>query len=440
VPPRQLLLLNGHPQQCATAGPVRRWCAPAQTYRYGVSVTDHQALAQALTAVQAADRAERVFAQVADWLFSAPMAQLLVEFGAQLPGAGSVNGKAGDMTGWLLPHEELPDWLDRIADGEAGSADRLSPGQVDILRRALVVERIAAENFNFRTRDGQQYRERVQAVAGDFTPEFRGRVLELTDQLGLVNPLDPQQPTQFGRYDKTLILGGGYLFPLLRAGYAARLRADGTDLGELSFLGSPRFLIEDPPEQSAAETYAPGAADEFDLMVGAAHAEFGLVSAGTVFLCGCSSAGEECPNWSCRGVEGAERTPSEYTHERRADLVDGVGRTVASVLSASTGRPPYRPDTSDTFSLWARYAKPSAGQRVLVITNQVFVPFQTFDALRRLYLPHAVDIDVVGYVADRGHAMLTAEYLLQETLSAVRSGRRLLVEAAQVLTGGQSIA
>jgi hypothetical protein len=394
-------------------------------------------MAQAQTVGQPADRAERVFALVADWLFSARMAQLLAEFGAQLPDVGSANGTAGDMAGWLLPHEELPDWLDRIADGEEGSVDRLSPSQVDILRRALAVERIAAENFNFRTHDGQQYRERAQAVAGDFTSDFRGRVLELANQLGLVNP---QQPARFGRYDKTLILGGGYLFPLLRARYATRLRAQGVDLGEVYFLGSPRFLIKDPPERPVAETYAPGATDEFDLMVGAAHAEFGLVSAGTVFLCGCSSACEQCPNWTCRDVEGAERTPPAYTHERHADLVDGSGRTVASVLSASTGRPPYRPDTSDTFSLWARYAKPSAGQRILVITNQVFVPFQTFDALRRLYLPHAVDIDVVGFSADRDHPMQTAEYLLQETLSAIRSSRRLLVEAAQILTGGPSIA
>jgi hypothetical protein len=75
-----------------------------------------------------------------------------------------------------------------------------------------------------------------------------------------------------------------------------------------------------------------------------------------------------------------------------------------------------------------------------VITNQVFVPFQTFDALRRLYLPHAVDVDVVGFAADGDYPPQTAEYLLQETLSAIRSGRRLLVEAAQKLTGAPSIA
>jgi hypothetical protein len=399
-------------------------------------VTNHRTIADEPALGEAADRAEHVFVLVADWLFSVPMAQLLAEFGEQIPAAGSGGWKPGRMTDWLLPHEKLPDWLDRIAVGEATSVDGLSPDQVDILRRALAIERIAAEKFNFRTRDGQQYRERVQAVSGNFTPEFRGRVLELTDRLGLVSPQNPR----FGRYNETLILGGGHKFPLLRARYAAKLRAAGTDLGEMYFLGSPRFLIEDPPERRTTETYAPGATDEFDLMVSAAHAEFGLTCTGTVFLCGCTSARDQCPRWPCRGFEGAERTPPAYTHERRADLVDTSGRTVATVLSASTGRPPDRPDTSDTFSLWARYAKPSAGQCVLVVTNQVFVPFQTFDALRRIYLPHAVDVDVVGFGAEEGHPMRTAEYLLQETLSAIRSGRRLLVEAAQILTGPPTIA
>jgi hypothetical protein len=402
-----------------------------------IPVTDHRTIAHAPVLDEAADRAEAVFGLVADWLFSAPMAQLLAGFGEQIPAVGSASGSAGSTTGWLLSHEELPDWLAPIAVGGAASVDGLSPGQVDILRRALGLERIAAENFNFRARNGQRYRERVQAVSADFTAEFRERIHGLADELGLVTPQYPQ----LGRvYDTTLILGGGHLFPLLRARYAAQLQASGIDLGELYFLGSPRFLIEEPPERSETETYAPGATDEFDLMVGAAHAEFGLTSAGTTFLCGCSSAREQCPKWSFRGAEGAELPPPAYTHERRGDLADSTGHTAALVLSASTSRPPERPDTSDTLSLWARYAKPSSGQRVLVITNQAFVPFQTFDALRWFYLPHAVDVAVTGFGVDETHRMRTAEYLLQETLSGIRSGRRLLVAAAQMLTGAPSIA
>src|SRR5262249_33593074 len=80
-----------------------------------------------------------------------------------------------------------------------------------------------------------------------------------------------------------------------------------------------------------------------------------------------------------------------------------------------------------------RRAHPKPGERLLVITTQVFVPFQTFDGLRRLYLPFGTDIDTVGYGAEWGDRPLTPEYLLQETLSAIRSGRRLLIDAAKEL-------
>jgi hypothetical protein len=322
-----------------------------------------------------------------------------------------------------------------VADPAAG-VDGLSPAQVDILRRTLAIERMAAADFNFREGAGQQYRERLQASAADFTAQFRSHVRGLTAQLGLVNAQEPRA----SRYDKTLVLGGGYRSPLLRAGYAALLRSKGFHLGEVSFLGSPRFLIKEPPERLVTDLYAPGASDEFDLMVAAGQAEFGLTPARTTFLCGCASADAQCPNWPARDAERAGETPAAYTHERRAELADDTGAAVASVLSASTGRPPFRPDTSDTFSLWARCVHPQVGQRVLVVTSQVFVPFQSFDGLRQLYLPHGVDLDVVGYGDDWEDRPRPAEYLLQETLSAIRSGRRLLVGAAGTLMGAAAAA
>ena len=39
----------------------------------------------------------------------------------------------------------------------------------------------------------------------------------------------------------------------------------------------------------------------------------------------------------------------------------------------------------------------------------------------------------LGFGADWGDRPLTAEYLLQEVLSAIRSARRLLVDAAEIL-------
>jgi hypothetical protein len=376
----------------------------------------------------AVERATNAFTLVEAWLFSDPMAELLGLLGrpTELPDRDSADWKS-----WLHLNEELPTWLDLLFSAPDTAMEGLSPGQTDLLRHALEIERNAAATFNFRSPDGSSYRERSQAVTADFSEQTRARVLELTTVLGLVTPDSPRLTS----YDKTLVLGGGYRSPLLRARYAARLEAAGVALGEISFLGSPRFLIEDPlkPERPVTVEYAPEATDEFGLMLGAVRAEFGLAASEVHFLCGCTSADQQCPNWHSKAVNGADRTPPEFTHERQVVLADDGGRIVGSVLSASTGRPPYRPDTSDTLGLWARCAEPRMGQRVLMVTTQVFVPFQRFDGVRRLYLPFGVDVDTVGFGAEWGDRPQTAEFLLQETLSAIRSARRLLIDAAEVL-------
>lgn len=104
-------------------------------------------------------------------------------------------------------------------------------------------------------------------------------------------------------------------------------------------------------------------------------------------------------------------------------------RSSALVLSASTSRPPHRPNTADTFWLWLRCVQPRIAQRVLIVTSQVFVPFETFDAIRQLYLPRGVHLDVVGFGPEWGEPPKTTEYLLQETLSGLRSASRLVSAA-----------
>ena len=217
---------------------------------------------------------------------------------------------------------------------------------------------------------------------------------------------------------------------------AAEIASAGVDLGQVYFLGSPRLLIDQPPEAPAVAYYAPAARDEFDLMVAAASREFDeLQPAPVEFLCGCASETVLCPEWLRSHPDGAQLAdmPRQYTHERRAPLLDRTGTVHGSVLSASTGRPPYRPDTSDTFKLWARLANPSDGDKLLIVTTQVFVPFQEFDAYRRLFLDYGAEVDVVGFGGERGDRPLTAEYLLQETLSGIRSSRRMMVAAAEIL-------
>ena len=379
------------------------------------------------------ERAVRAFAVAGEWIFSKAMTRLLALFGETWPDGSSPLDLS--TASWIHSSEKLPSWLVPVLADTAGSsgdandddAGGLSPHQLRILRGAFALERFAAATFDFRA--GAHYRERSQAGTADYDAGLRDEVLESTDRLGLVSA----STTTYDRYDRTLVLGGGYQSPLFRARYAAQLRQQGVELGEVDFLGSPRFLIDKPAERPVVASYAPTAEDEFDLMEAAALAEFDATADGVEFLCGCASAEDMCPKWRHRDAEAAGRTPTAFTHERRTRLTRRDGQSIGSVFSASTGRPPHRPDTSDTFELWGRCAKPKPGERILLVTTQVFVPFQLFEGLRRLFLTYGVEVDAVGFGADWYDQPHTAEYLLQETLSAIRSGRRLLVDAAEIL-------
>ena len=349
------------------------------------------------------ERASLLFRATAAWMATPALTDLFSAVGASRPIAPSNSPPAG------------LDWL--------------SSAHLETLDRAAELERSADVAFNFRAGCDGQYRERSQATAAEFDDITDARIVLLAAQLGLVTP----RPPRYERYDQTLVLGGSYRSPLLRARYAAQLVERGLDLGVLTFLGSPRAMIHEPPEVPIVESYAPGATDEFDLMLGAATRELDLAARDTTFLCGCRSADGICPRWLGRHHELTASIPPAFTHERVAELVDPAGEIRGRVLSASTSRPPYRPNTSDTFGLYARHARLRPGQRILVITTQMFVPFQSFEAGRCLYLPYGFEVDTVGLGAEWGDRPQTAPYLLQETLSAIRSGRQLLLAAADVL-------
>ena len=361
-------------------------------------------------------RANSVVDEVQAWTGDAAMAALvaLVE-----------RARPHDEKPWLHLNEQLPAWLVEMLTAPRGQA---TDPIVQCLLSVIALEKRAADSFDFRGIDGSTYRERSEAASADFDDSTRERVREYAAALGLVEPTQPAGES----YDMTLVLGGGYRSPLLRTRYAALLEQGGTNLGEIYLLGSPRFLLTSTPaEAPITSSYAPNASDEFDLMIAAAIEEFDVVAGPTVFECGCTDASAICPNWL--RTHSADGAPPAYTHERSLSLSSSAGRHRGSVISASTSRPPYRPDTSDTFALWARCAHPAPGGRALVVTTQVFVPFQRFEGLRRLYLPHGLHVDAVGFGAEWGDRPLTAEYLLQEVLSAIRSARRLLVDAAEIL-------
>jgi hypothetical protein len=382
-------------------------------------VTDPEATFPGAADVELTSRALHAIGIAEGWLFSQPVADLLELFADPAPPDDGVE--------WLHLNEDLPVWVTEVLN--ESSDHGLDVRFAESLRRTMATEQRGAHLFNFRSRDGIEYRERPQNTPGNFDTRIATIVDDKATRLGLVTPGAPKRDT----YAATLVLGGVYRSPLLRARYARMLRDEGVELGRVFLLGSPRFMISEPSEAIAVEDYAQGARDEFDLMIGAASAEFGWRAGDVRMECECADPSACCPRWPLSGHPHAATTPPEYTHERSVEFVGGGDRAKAVALSAHTSRPPYRPDTSDTLSFWARHASPKSGEPILVVTTQVFVPFQYFDALRRLFLPYGLDVDVVGFDGSWGDRPLTTEYLLQETLSAIRSARRLLVDACATL-------
>lgn len=275
------------------------------------------------------------------------------------------------------------------------------------------------------------YRERWQGSQFPIDEADADAIRQRAAALDLVEETRPA----LSRYDHVVILGGGGISPLTRAQYAHELfELHDLEVGDLWLLGSPRRVQES--ERRAADTYAKSATDEFDLMSGAARAAFALGDAEVEFVCGCHDESDRCPVWLARvevsaTPEEIEATPVWMQHERaRRFRADSASRSIGA-LSASTSNPPDRTNTADTYRMLATVTSLAPGQAMLIVTTQVFVPFQTFDALRMLVVPRGVGIDVVGYGAHRGDRPETPEFLLQELLSAIRSARRLAVELVE---------
>jgi hypothetical protein len=134
-------------------------------------------------------------------------------------------------------------------------------------------------------------------------------------------------------------------------------------------------------------------------------------------------------------AEAIGNTPSTYRHDRLRTYRSTSTGGMVRVLGAATSRPGLRPNTADTYALFVHLANPTPDQQGLAVTTQAFVPFQTFDAFRKLSLPTGAGVEVVGAAADRRNLRAIGvsdhcgvEQSLQEVLSGLRSARRLMCE------------
>ncbi|MGW0434966.1 hypothetical protein ACWDV4_20800 [Micromonospora sp. NPDC003197] len=224
-------------------------------------------------------------------------------------------------------------------------------------------------------------RERPEAREPDLDPPTARLVVEAARRLGMVEAVPPPQPV----YQHLIVLGGLAHACLRRVGYAAHLIQSGlTVTGEVAALGSLRPL----------------SATEKD-------------SLATIGVTDCETEVDALEAGVRHAFDSYHPTPP------------------VRVLAAPSGEPGVRrAHTADTQRFWAGQARLSPGDRVLVVTAPIYVPFQHCDAIRTLGVPYGCAIDTVGVDpalagAPLPEPPLTPGRYLQEVRSAIRSMRTL---------------
>jgi hypothetical protein len=230
-------------------------------------------------------------------------------------------------------------------------------------------------------------------------------VVRAAAALGLVGTSEP--PAK--RYDHVLVLGGLVRACIARPIYAARLIDTGkVHAQDVTALGGFRELKGNEHELAATLGYT-GLVDEYHAMDAGVRSAFAVEEP-------FAERGEQSD------IVGASWAVREY------HLADGGAIRVVGAPSSEPGV--RRANTPDTYAWYAsELAKLHSGERVLIVTSDIYLPFQHADALRMLALPYSVEVDAVGVSPGDAHPSLAQRFeahnYLQEFRSTIRAFRAL---------------
>ena len=249
------------------------------------------------------------------------------------------------------------------------------------------------DDFAARHWDFRAGRERHDTAAADLSTDLRIKVEAAARWLGMT----PVSAPPAGLYDHVLILGGSAASCRQRALFAAALLDGDVTAGNVAGLASLRPLSRQELPSEAERT-------EVDAMRAAVVAAMDLPE---------PTFHEATDQWSVTGWQ-----PREH-------------RAGVTVLAAPSSEPTVRrANTADTYHFWADRAAPRPGERILLVTTAIFVPFRHCDAVRMLGLALGCTVDTVGLdsstVGPAGlHRTYTPSMHLQEIRSVIRSALAL---------------
>ena len=205
-------------------------------------------------------------------------------------------------------------------------------------------------------------------------------------------------------YDYVVALGGARLSSLLRPQYAHKVISKFSINPRAVIMLSAFRPIADS-ERETTDTYAKGAKTEFDLICRGAEQCFGV-----------SKYHEERHDDSNINSSWAIRT---YENEM----------PIISISGPSTEPSIRRANSADTYKFFIQKHNVEKGSKLLLITSQIYVPYQQLEAIRTLAIPHDIVVETIGFPRDESRqikGMQQPSNYLQEIRSTIQAMGRLI--------------
>ncbi len=285
------------------------------------------------------------------------------------------------------------------------------PGGDDTLAE---LTRLAAlsDDWDFRQNRERNLIEGAAAVTMSGRPVPDSLIMAAAQAFGMINAPRLERRA----FSHLVVLSGLARACLNRAHYAAGLVSGGLSAGKVVALGGHRELSSAERDLAAAADLG-DLSDEAEVILAATRRAFRL---GEPF-----SAAEQRP----AGGESAAafHAASAWYHWPSVDVM----------IAPSSEPATRRANTADQLRHWAETVSLSDEDNVLVITTQIYVPYQRMEAVRILGLPYGCGVYCVG--VDARTALLpnlsfSGRDYLQEIRSALRAAP-LLLRASQLASG-----
>ena len=305
--------------------------------------------------------------RIEQWINSEELAKIVISFGGDIPKNVSLKEKAK----WLLSFSECWDYRK--------------------------IQKVA----NSRTKENARWEVDNKGI----TDRQRKVVESGIAVLGLIGTEQPQEKN----FDYIIALGGARFSCLYRPKYVNELLTKSEiKAEEIILLSGMREILDS--ERDVTNLYAPGAETEYDLINAGAEQAFGL----------------------------DEEYLEERYHHQNSNMnwavrkyIVSSGKTPVLSLSGPSSEPDIRrANSSDTYNFFIQRKQITPGKKLLLVTSQIYVPYQQIEAVRTMAEPYGLYIETVGFPPEwsgKLQGMMEPANYLQEIRSTIQAINRYLL-------------